>query len=1138
MTDLTYTIQPLEDFPRSCKKCCTPIQEGHAYELGDDRWHIHCFKCSKCDSSLGCNSNFLVLGNGNLICSNCSYNCKQCNKKIDDLAILTGDQAYCSNCFKCRSCKTKIEDLRYARTSKGLFCMSCHEKLIAKKKKYDAKKRRQAQLKDQGRGRDLEPLKSPKGFPNLHGDLTRSNSSVYTMSSKNKGLPSAPLETSNASLSTQVDLTPPNAPVETYSRDSFQSAKTEQSLASLGTSQLSNTSNETTAVKTKPVGDLTIEEINDSDDELNLKRQRKILETVTNPTKQVRTPPLSTERVSNNESDRIRERIADQDNGSLFLDIIDIPPSPPRKDKLQSPADFGDSKDEEISYTADRSPAEKFRGKNLLLLSPNQFHDNGFHHASHRRNGSDAPGTSSLAAPVDDRIRSNCSSPLARANRQARVVETNDFMIDNQENLAPPQITPSSTPKRSIITNVISSPPPRAPLPSVPSEPSTPKKMFDSTPKSTDSKTFKNDQVTPRGLGLEGVNYDEKENYGTSGQHLSSPRNLKAFGNNTPTVTNLEESTEEAPIKRKNTLGKKIGIKHKRSISGGNGGITGKLGFFKSNSSKNGDMSNVKGHSRHVSDSSVSGGSAFTTPPLPLTTQPAHSAVFKGSFAYRDHVRASSDTPFLTSLEQRQVASSELALDSHDSHMGRIEILKNEIRNLELEKQNLGSELDLIHFRITAESETLDSLLKKVETLELKQKSLIESNHVLVEQNQQLENALKHHVSSNISYDHLNGSANSLSNNDTGSERTTPATNLAPLSSSLSNNRSSSSSSLPPVSHNIDNVNDDANGETQRATRLRFWRRPKLSFNSPSINSNTSPQLQFPQQQQPTYSNGTSRLTQTYGLRAAQVSPHKQSNGIHQNDNLQVIDKKGIGSFITKSKSSHLLDTILTGSNSSSSAQSGNTEANALTSLFDITIQERADYEQERIPIIITKCIAEVERRGLDMEGIYRISGGNSAIVSIETAFASLPSKPTIDDKQMLRLEETLNGDVNAITSALKRYFRKLPDPLIPFALYDDYIRAGSTPQVDKKIEFLKSRVIDKLPPANKHALYVLCKHLGLINQYSYANRMGYKNLSVVFAPTLSRAEDGQREINDTGPRNDSTEVLLQYWEKIFEGYS
>ncbi|KAL6451964.1 RGA1 Rho-type GTPase-activating protein 1 [Candida maltosa Xu316] len=132
----------------NCKKCDNPILEGHAYELGDDRWHLHCFTCNKCQTSLGCNSNFLVLGNGNLICSNCSYNCKQCGRKIDDLAILTGDQAYCSNCFKCRSCKNKIEDLKYARTSKGLFCMDCHEKLMLKKKKYDAKKKHLAMLQE------------------------------------------------------------------------------------------------------------------------------------------------------------------------------------------------------------------------------------------------------------------------------------------------------------------------------------------------------------------------------------------------------------------------------------------------------------------------------------------------------------------------------------------------------------------------------------------------------------------------------------------------------------------------------------------------------------------------------------------------------------------------------------------------------------------------------------------------------------------------------------------------------------------------------------------------------------------------------------------------------------------------------
>lgn len=55
--------------------------------------------------------------------------------KIEDLAILTGDQAFCSSCFRCRNCKRKIENLRYARTSSGIFCMVCHENLMARRRK-------------------------------------------------------------------------------------------------------------------------------------------------------------------------------------------------------------------------------------------------------------------------------------------------------------------------------------------------------------------------------------------------------------------------------------------------------------------------------------------------------------------------------------------------------------------------------------------------------------------------------------------------------------------------------------------------------------------------------------------------------------------------------------------------------------------------------------------------------------------------------------------------------------------------------------------------------------------------------------------------------------------------------------------
>ncbi|SMN18122.1 similar to Saccharomyces cerevisiae YDR379W RGA2 GTPase-activating protein for the polarity-establishment protein Cdc42p [Maudiozyma saulgeensis] len=132
-----------EELP-TCVRCKEDITTGHAYELGDDKWHTHCFSCYRCNKPLSCESDFLVLGTGTLICFDCSDSCKSCGKKIDDLAIIlsSSNEAYCSGCFKCCKCGDKIKDLRYAKTKRGLFCLSCHERLLAKRKYYEEKKRR------------------------------------------------------------------------------------------------------------------------------------------------------------------------------------------------------------------------------------------------------------------------------------------------------------------------------------------------------------------------------------------------------------------------------------------------------------------------------------------------------------------------------------------------------------------------------------------------------------------------------------------------------------------------------------------------------------------------------------------------------------------------------------------------------------------------------------------------------------------------------------------------------------------------------------------------------------------------------------------------------------------------------------
>ena len=83
----------------------------HMNSTAGNRWHIDCFRCNTCGTLLDSDANLLLLGDGSLICNNCTYSCSACNNKIEDLAILTGDQAFCANCFRCRNCKRKIDNL-------------------------------------------------------------------------------------------------------------------------------------------------------------------------------------------------------------------------------------------------------------------------------------------------------------------------------------------------------------------------------------------------------------------------------------------------------------------------------------------------------------------------------------------------------------------------------------------------------------------------------------------------------------------------------------------------------------------------------------------------------------------------------------------------------------------------------------------------------------------------------------------------------------------------------------------------------------------------------------------------------------------------------------------------------------------
>lgn len=105
----------------------------------------------------------------------------------------------------------------------------------------------------------------------------------------------------------------------------------------------------------------------------------------------------------------------------------------------------------------------------------------------------------------------------------------------------------------------------------------------------------------------------------------------------------------------------------------------------------------------------------------------------------------------------------------------------------------------------------------------------------------------------------------------------------------------------------------------------------------------------------------------------------------------------------------------------------------ASTQLFGSELSERADFERRQIPTVVTRCIEEVELRGMDVEGIYRKTGGTSQVKLLQEGFEKAEDHDISDP----------DIDITAVTSVLKQYFRKLPTPLLTFDVYDRVLESN-----------------------------------------------------------------------------------------------
>ncbi|NXY20543.1 HMHA1 protein, partial [Atrichornis clamosus] len=234
--------------------------------------------------------------------------------------------------------------------------------------------------------------------------------------------------------------------------------------------------------------------------------------------------------------------------------------------------------------------------------------------------------------------------------------------------------------------------------------------------------------------------------------------------------------------------------------------------------------------------------------------------------------------------------------------------------------------------------------------------------------------------------------------------------------------------------------------------------------------------------------------------------------------------------------------------------QCGHKKLQGKLQLFGQDFMKASQGSPDGIPFIVKKCISEIEKRALKTKGIYRVNGVKTRVEKLCQAFEN--------GKELVELSQASPHD---ISNVLKLYLRQLPEPLMPFRLYNELMglakeslqggeakgrsgkggpelvdRGADTDRVVLSLVLRLRELLKELPCENMATLQYLLQHLRRIVEVEQDNKMTSGNLGIVFGPTLMRPRPTDATISlsslvDYPHQARIIEALIIFYPTIFE---
>uniref|UniRef100_A0A8B9L3A6 Myosin IXA n=1 Tax=Astyanax mexicanus TaxID=7994 RepID=A0A8B9L3A6_ASTMX len=178
----------------------------------------------------------------------------------------------------------------------------------------------------------------------------------------------------------------------------------------------------------------------------------------------------------------------------------------------------------------------------------------------------------------------------------------------------------------------------------------------------------------------------------------------------------------------------------------------------------------------------------------------------------------------------------------------------------------------------------------------------------------------------------------------------------------------------------------------------------------------------------------------------------------------------------------------------------------------------RLTNDERSVPVVVEKLINYIEMHGLYTEGIYRKSGSTNKIKELKQGLDTDVSSMNLDEY-----------NIHVIASVFKQWLRDLPNPLMTFELYEEFLRAMGLQDKKEVIRGVYS-VIDQLSRTHLNTLERLIFHLVRIALQEETNRMSANALAIVFAPCILRCPDTidpLQSVQDIGKTTACVELII-----------